>query len=124
MSFLIFVISSSILFEFRKVHITPRKHVQKYFDFAETLEISVTIDSHHSEKRIIYHWIIAVFGTCLYAYGLKQGELCRRDNDCETGLMCADVAGGETRSCQPPVTSNKQYSEYQRAAGELLRQDD
>ncbi|XP_011296820.1 prohormone-3 [Fopius arisanus] len=50
-------------------------------------------------------------GTCFYAWGLKQGELCARDNDCETGLMCADVAGGDTRSCQPPVTSNKQYSE-------------
>lgn len=49
-------------------------------------------------------------GTCFFAYGLKQGELCRRDNDCETGLMCADVIGADTRSCQPPVTSNKQYS--------------
>lgn len=54
--------------------------------------------------------LISVVGTCLFAYGLKQGELCRRDNDCETGLMCADIAGGETRSCQPPITSNKQYS--------------
>lgn len=51
-------------------------------------------------------------GSCLFFYGLKQGELCRRDNDCETGLMCSEVAGGETRSCQPPVNSNKQYSEF------------
>ncbi|XP_035718414.1 prohormone-3-like [Vespa mandarinia] len=59
-----------------------------------------------------------VVGTCLFAYGLKQGELCRRDNDCETGLMCADIAGGETRSCQPPVTSNKQYNEECNMSGE------
>ncbi|XP_046410543.1 prohormone-3 [Neodiprion fabricii] len=58
-----------------------------------------------------------VIGSCLFAYGLKQGELCRRDNDCETGLMCAEVAG-ETRSCQPPVTSNKQYSEECNMSGE------
>ncbi|XP_015121319.1 prohormone-3 [Diachasma alloeum] len=50
-------------------------------------------------------------GTCFYFRGLKQGELCVRDNDCESGLMCGDVPGGDTRSCQPPVTSNKQYSE-------------
>ena len=56
--------------------------------------------------------MISVIGSCLFAYGLKQGELCRRDNDCETGLMCSEVAGGETRSCQPPVNSNKQYSEF------------
>ncbi|KAK0180171.1 hypothetical protein PV327_005840 [Microctonus hyperodae] len=50
-------------------------------------------------------------GLCIFAYRLKQGELCRRDSDCETGLMCTDVAGADTRSCQPPITSNKQYSE-------------
>ncbi|XP_033219831.1 prohormone-3 isoform X1 [Belonocnema kinseyi] len=59
-----------------------------------------------------------VVGTCLFAYGLKQGELCRRDNDCETGLMCSEVAGGETRSCQPPVNSNKQYSDECSMSGE------
>ncbi|XP_014230083.1 prohormone-3 [Trichogramma pretiosum] len=50
-------------------------------------------------------------GRCMFVYGLKQGELCRRDNDCETGLVCAEVAGSDSFSCQPPVTSNKQYSE-------------
>lgn len=57
-------------------------------------------------------YFFLVIGSCLFAYGLKQGELCRRDNDCETGLMCSEVAGGEARSCQPPVNSNKQYSEF------------
>ncbi|XP_066587485.1 prohormone-3 isoform X2 [Prorops nasuta] len=57
-------------------------------------------------------------GKCVFLYGLKQGEICRRDTDCETGLMCVDVAGGATRSCQPPVTSNKQYSEECVTSGE------
>lgn len=56
-------------------------------------------------------WNVSVVGSCLFAYGLKQGELCRRDNDCETGLLCSD-SGGESRTCQPPNRSNKQYSEF------------
>ncbi|CAH0394527.1 unnamed protein product [Bemisia tabaci] len=51
-----------------------------------------------------------VVGSCLFAYGLRQGELCRRDNDCETGLLCTDT--GEGRSCQPPASSGKQYNEF------------
>lgn len=54
--------------------------------------------------------VFSVVGTCLYDFGMKQGELCRRDNDCETGLMCAEIPGRETRSCQPPTSSNKLYS--------------
>ncbi|KAL6423614.1 hypothetical protein ACFW04_010264 [Cataglyphis niger] len=52
-----------------------------------------------------------VTGTCVYDFGMKQGELCRRDSDCETGLMCAEMSGRETKSCQPPTTSNKLYNE-------------
>lgn len=50
-----------------------------------------------------------VIGSCLFSYGLRQGELCRRDNDCETGLVCID--NGERRTCQPPLSNRKQYSE-------------
>lgn len=50
-----------------------------------------------------------IVGTCLFAYGLKQGELCRRDNDCESGLLCQET--GEGRTCQPPLSNKKQYSE-------------
>ncbi|RZF33358.1 hypothetical protein LSTR_LSTR007703 [Laodelphax striatellus] len=50
-----------------------------------------------------------ISGTCLPLYGLRQGELCRRDNDCETGLVCTDT--GEGRTCQPAITSRKLYNE-------------
>ncbi|XP_065339112.1 prohormone-3 [Cloeon dipterum] len=58
-----------------------------------------------------------IVGSCLFAYGLKQGELCRRDNDCETGLLCSD-SGGEPRTCQPPNRTNKQYNEDCTMSGE------
>jgi hypothetical protein len=59
-----------------------------------------------------FNCIVAVVGSCLFPYGLKQGELCRRDNDCETGLLCTEAAG-EGRTCQPPTSNKKQYSEYE-----------
>jgi len=52
---------------------------------------------------------------------MKQGELCRRDSDCETGLMCAEMPGRETKSCQPPTTSNKLYSALTNAYSALLK---
>ncbi|XP_006609566.1 prohormone-3 [Apis dorsata] len=57
-------------------------------------------------------------GHCVFELGQKQGELCRNDNDCETGLMCAEIAGSETRSCQVPITSNKLYNEECNVSGE------
>lgn len=79
-----------------------------------------------------------VVGSCLVSFGLRQGELCRRDGDCESGLLCAaeedeDVAGSAIgrvvsgtdgrsaprqvvdsaviRTCQPPTRSRKLYGE-------------
>ncbi|KAL1132594.1 hypothetical protein AAG570_010546 [Ranatra chinensis] len=48
-------------------------------------------------------------GVCVFPYSMGQGELCRRHSDCDTGLICADT--GETKSCQPPYTPPKLYSE-------------
>lgn len=61
-------------------------------------------------KKLNYKNNVTVVGTCVFVYGMKQGELCRRDSECETGLMCAEMPGRETKSCQPPTTSNKLYS--------------
>ncbi|XP_044744944.1 prohormone-3 isoform X1 [Coccinella septempunctata] len=53
-----------------------------------------------------------VVGSCLFAYGRRVGELCRRDTDCESGLVCAEAEPGTmTRVCRPPVHQEKQYSE-------------
>ncbi|XP_028141798.1 ITG-like peptide isoform X1 [Diabrotica virgifera virgifera] len=53
-----------------------------------------------------------IHGTCLYFFGRRVGELCRRDNDCESGLVCAEAqAGVSTRVCRPPLRQDKQYSE-------------
>lgn len=55
---------------------------------------------------------VAVVGSCLFAYGRRVGELCRRDSDCESGLVCAEAEQGiSTRVCRPPVHQDKQYSE-------------
>ncbi|XP_071445869.1 ITG-like peptide [Hetaerina americana] len=80
-----------------------------------------------------------VVGSCLFSFGLRQGELCRRDGDCESGLLCAAEDEDETasgvvigrvvsstdgrsaprqvadsaiiRTCQPPTRSRKLYGE-------------
>ncbi|KAG8223663.1 hypothetical protein J437_LFUL001770 [Ladona fulva] len=85
-----------------------------------------------------------VVGSCLASIGLRQGELCRRDGDCESGLLCAaeedeDVPGGAIgrvvsgtdgrsaprqmdsaiiRTCQPPTRSRKLYGEECLLSGE------
>ncbi|XP_046684060.1 prohormone-3 [Homalodisca vitripennis] len=48
-------------------------------------------------------------GHCVFVYGLRMGEFCQRDNECETGLVCMHT--GDSRSCQPAISSRKQYSE-------------
>lgn len=56
--------------------------------------------------------MFSVVGSCLFAYGRRVGELCRRDSDCESGLVCAEAEqGASTRVCRPPVQQDKQYSE-------------
>ncbi|XP_019868555.1 ITG-like peptide isoform X2 [Aethina tumida] len=53
-----------------------------------------------------------VVGSCVFAYGRRVGELCRRDSDCESGLVCAEAEPDvPTRVCRPPVHQDKQYSE-------------
>jgi len=78
------------------------------------LEIANIIASYFLILLLLYD--VPVVGTCVYDFGMKQGELCRRDSDCETGLMCAEIPGRETKSCQPPTTSNKLYSALTRVS--------
>jgi len=49
-------------------------------------------------------------GICLPVYGLRQGETCSRDTDCESGFVCTmSEAGG--RTCQTPVPGDKGLGE-------------
>ena len=52
-----------------------------------------------------------VIGNCLFAYGRKMGELCRRDADCESGLVCDISAIGGPSVCRAPMVMAKQYAE-------------
>lgn len=55
--------------------------------------------------------ICAVTGTCLFTYGLKLGELCSRDADCESGLVCDVSATSGASVCRAPMAVAKQYAE-------------
>lgn len=62
--------------------------------------------------------MLPVVGSCLFAYGRRAGELCRRDSDCESGLLCAEADQGAARVCRPPVHQDKQYNEPCHMSGE------
>jgi len=49
-----------------------------------------------------------VLGTCLPTFGAKQGEMCERDGDCESGLICS---GSDIKTCIPVAEAKKQYGE-------------
>lgn len=40
-----------------------------------------------------------------------MGELCRRDADCESGLVCDVSATGGANVCRAPMAVAKQYAE-------------
>ena len=50
-----------------------------------------------------------VLGTCLPTFGAKQGEMCERDSDCESGLICS---GSDIKTCTPVTESKKQYGKF------------
>lgn len=52
-----------------------------------------------------------IIGNCLFAYGRKLGELCRRDADCESGLVCDVSASSGASVCRAPMVLAKQYAE-------------
>lgn len=52
-----------------------------------------------------------MLGNCLFAYGGKLGELCRRDADCESGLVCDAAAIAGASVCAAPMATPKQYAE-------------
>lgn len=67
----------------------------------------------HDNFSIIFliFFYFSVTGTCLFTYGLKLGELCSRDADCESGLVCDVSATSGARVCRAPMAVAKQYAE-------------
>lgn len=72
---------------------------------------------HHQQKFLLKLSILllcvffSVMGNCLFAYGRKLGELCRRDADCESGLICDVSALSGASVCRAPMAIAKQYAE-------------
>lgn len=52
-------------------------------------------------------------GSCVFIYGRRAGELCHKDSECESGLLCGGPIGGDggARVCQVPAIGEKQYGE-------------
>lgn len=48
-------------------------------------------------------------GTCFPIWGKKQGEVCYKDNECESGFVCLEESG--MRSCQAPIPGQKSLGE-------------
>jgi len=48
-------------------------------------------------------------GTCFPMWGKKEGEVCYKDNDCESGFVCVEYSG--LKSCQAPIPGEKNFGE-------------
>lgn len=51
------------------------------------------------------------YGRCVFVRGRRLGEMCRRDADCESGLICGMTEGSLVSTCGVPLTLPKQYNE-------------
>lgn len=81
-------------------------------NFSTTASISACCVQLNVFPVLVNALLLLVVGTCLFAYGRRAGELCRRDSDCESGLLCAEPESGVVaRVCRPPIRQDKQYSE-------------
>ncbi|XP_029709042.1 prohormone-3 isoform X3 [Aedes albopictus] len=52
-----------------------------------------------------------VIGHCMFSLGRKYGEMCQRDSDCESGLVCDISTLSGASVCRPPIVLAKQYAE-------------
>jgi len=55
-------------------------------------------------------------GTCMPLYGKAPGESCDRDTECEAGFLC--IHDGSTKSCQAPVSGDKNLGENCRSSSD------
>lgn len=56
-------------------------------------------------------WEDGSYGRCVFVRGRRLGEICRRDADCESGLICGLTEGSLVSVCSVPLSIPKQYNE-------------
>lgn len=56
-------------------------------------------------------WDGRSYGRCVFARGRGLGEMCRRDADCDSGLICGLTEGSPVSICSVPLSMPKQYNE-------------
>jgi len=69
-----------------------------------------TANEHCCEGHVCVDTQVDFTGTCMPMWGKKQGEVCYRDNDCETGFVCMESNSGEME-CQEPSPGKGKYGE-------------
>merc|ERR1712126_672745 len=76
-----------------------------------------TSNEHCCEGHVCVDTQNSVTGSCLPVFGKKEGEVCYRDNDCETGYLCLEGYNGRME-CQPPAPGTGKFGEECRESSE------
>merc|ERR1711890_202493 len=76
-----------------------------------------TSNEHCCEGHVCVDTQNSVTGSCLPVFGKKEGEVCYRDTDCETGFLCMEGLNGRME-CQPPAPGAGKFGEECRSSNE------
>jgi len=76
-----------------------------------------TSNEHCCEGHVCVDTQNSVTGSCLPVFGKKEGEMCYRDTDCETGFLCMESYNGRME-CQPPAPGAGKFGEDCRESSE------
>merc|ERR1711971_1138653 len=76
-----------------------------------------TSNEHCCDGHVCVYTQNSVTGSCLPVFGKKEGEICYRDTDCETGFLCMEGSNGRME-CQPPAPGAGKFGEECRSSNE------
>jgi hypothetical protein len=76
-----------------------------------------TSNEHCCDGHVCVDTQNSVTGSCLPVFGKKEGEICYRDTDCETGFLCMEGLNGRME-CQPPAPGAGKFGEECRSSNE------
>jgi len=76
-----------------------------------------TSNEHCCDGHVCVDTQNSVTGSCLPVFGKKEGEICYRDTDCETGFLCMEGPNGRME-CQPPAPGAGKFGEECRSSNE------